>query len=101
VKKLFHVTIAVLCIFALAMWLRDRFETADNRQTLAQSWSSDDAQFVAIGTDNRTLYAALPVADPVSCDAFIASVVTDKEETRKLRELGFDRIQCGDRKGRL
>jgi hypothetical protein len=83
------------------MWLWNRSEAADNRQTSAQSWSSDDAQFVAIGTGNSTLYVALPDADPVSCDVFIASVVTDKEETRKLRELGFDGIECGDRKGRL
>jgi len=71
VKKLFQVTIAVLCIFALAMWLRNRFEAADNRQTSAQSWSSNDAHFVAVGTGNNTLYVALPDGDAVSCDACI------------------------------
>jgi hypothetical protein len=77
--------------------LRWSWQTAQNRAELAQSWSGDSVQFTAIGMSNRTLYAALPAMGQAEDDAFLASVVQDHHLANELRDLGFERIQCGGR----
>jgi hypothetical protein len=73
------------------------WQAGQTRAELAQSWSRDSVQFAAIGTNNHTLYAALPGMGQAEDDAFLASVVQDHHLANELRDPGFERIQCGGR----
>jgi hypothetical protein len=87
-----------LVILALACGsLRESDRDATMRQNLAASWESPSADFAAIGMNNRTLYAAIPDADSVGCDAFVDSIITDKPMVESLRTQGFREISCGER----
>ena len=73
------------------------WKAGQTRAELAQSWSRDSLVFTAIGRNNHTLYAALPGMGQAEDDAFLASVVQDGHIANELRDLGFERIQCGTR----
>jgi len=73
------------------------WQAEQTRAELAQSWSRDSVVFTAIGRNNHTLYAALPGVGQAEDDAFLASVVQDHHLAYELRDLGFERIQCGTR----
>jgi hypothetical protein len=75
--------------------LRWTWQAGQTRAEIAQSWSRDSVVFAAIGMSNRTLYAALPGMGQAEDDAFLASVVQDHHLANELRDLGFERIQCG------
>jgi hypothetical protein len=77
--------------------LQIAWQAAQNREELAQSWSRDSVQFAAIGTSNRTLFAALPGVGQAEQDAFLASIVRDHHLENELQDLGFEHIQCGSR----
>jgi hypothetical protein len=94
----------VLIIFGLSLagmfgviQLRWTWQAGQNREELAQSWSSDSVQFVAIGPNNRTLFTSLSGMGQAEDDAFLASVAHDGHLANELRGLGFERIQCGAR----
>ncbi len=80
-----------------AFQLRWTWLASQNRTELAQSWSRDAVQFTLIGTNNHTLYAALRGMGQAQDDAFLASVVQDRHLANELRDVGFERIQCGAR----
>jgi hypothetical protein len=86
-------TAGILGVIQLQM----TWQAAQNREELAQSWSRDSIQFAAIGTSNRTLFAALPGMGQAEEDAFLASIVRDHHLANELRDLGFEHIQCGSR----
>jgi hypothetical protein len=96
-------TLAVVAMmFALACgWLHASQNAACARQSLAESWSSDEAQFSAIGLRGESLAAFLPVEDSIECDAFLDNVLTDKPTLDSLRAEGFREIACGQRKATL
>jgi hypothetical protein len=73
------------------------WQAGQTRAELAESWSRDSVEFAAIGTNNRTLYTSLPGMGQAEDDAFLASVVQDHHLANELRDLGFERIQCGGR----
>ena len=73
------------------------WQAGQNREELAQSWSSDSVQFAAIGPNNRTLFVALSDMGQAEDDAFLGSVVQDHHLASELRDLGFEHIQCGTR----
>jgi hypothetical protein len=74
---------------------------ADGRAKLTHDWSGDDAQFVAVGLDNRTLLVVLPNQDDAACDAYVDSVIHDAKMSQELRAQGFKSIRCGTREGKL
>lgn len=82
-------------------WLYASQNAANARQSLAESWSSDDAQFSAIGLRGESLAAFLPDDDSTECDAFLDNVLTDKPTLDSLRAEGFREIACGQRKATL
>jgi len=82
-------------------WLHASQNAAKVRQSVAESWSSDDAQFTAIGLSGENLAAFLPYGDSTSCDAFLDTVLTDKATIDSLRAEGFRDITCGQRKAAL
>jgi hypothetical protein len=96
-------TLAVFAMmFALACgWVRASQNAANARQSLAESWSSDDAQFTANGLSGENLAAFLPYGDSVSCDVFLDNVLTDEATMDSLRTQGFREISCGQRKAAL
>lgn len=71
------------------------WQAGQTRAELAQSWSRDSVVFTAIGMSNRTLYAAQPGMGQAEDDAFLTSIVEDHHLANELRDLGFERIQCG------
>jgi hypothetical protein len=81
--------------------LRGIWQAVQDRAELAQSWSSDSAQFAAVGTFNQTLYIALPENDPVTTDVLVDSILADHKLVEQLRGEGFNAIQSGARTGRL
>jgi hypothetical protein len=96
-------TVAVVALmFALGYgWLHASQNAANVRQSLAESWSSDDAQFSAIGLRGDSLAAFLPNEDSTECDAFLDTLLTDKPMVNSLRAQGFREISCGQRKAGL
>ena len=70
-------------------WLHASQNAANVRQSLAESWSSDAAQFTASGLSGENLAAFLPDGDSTSCDAFLDTVLTDKATMKSLRAEGF------------
>jgi hypothetical protein len=70
---------------------------ADGRAKLTRDWSGDDAQFVAVGFDNRTLLVVLPSQDNAACDAYIDDVVHDAKVSQELQLAGFETVQCSGR----
>lgn len=76
-------------------------DAANARQRFAEGWSSDSAQFVAVGLTGSTLHAALPVATQVECDAYVDYVLVDREVVLQLKAAGFQRVSCGQRTGDL
>jgi hypothetical protein len=72
-----------------------------HRRDVAASWSGDSAQFVTTGDRDTNLYVALPHYGYAACDAYIDSVIHDKKVSAELKGLGFDSIQCLDRKETL
>jgi hypothetical protein len=93
-RVLIFVGLSLAGIFGFIQ-LRWTWQAAQNRDELAKSWSRDSVVFTAIGMSNRTLYAALPGMGQAEDDAFLGSVVQDHYLANELRDLGFERIQCG------
>jgi hypothetical protein len=78
--------------------LRATVKASEARATTAAEWSGDAAQFVAVGTFNRTLVIAMPdQQDVVGCDALIDRAVTNPQIVGKIQAAGFVAIKCGGR----
>jgi hypothetical protein len=65
---------------------------------LAEFWSSDNAQFSAIGLRGDNLAAFLPNEDSTECDAFLDNLLTDKPMVNSLRTQGFERLPADNEK---
>jgi hypothetical protein len=82
--------------------VRATLKASDARAATAAEWSSDDAQFVAVGLTNTTLLVAMPdQQDVVGCDALIARAVTNSKIVGEIQAAGFVAIQCGDHRKEL
>ncbi len=96
--------LAGLSVVAIAggVQLRATLRASDERAATAAEWSSDDAQFVAVGLTSNTLVTAMPdQQDIVGCDALIDSVVIDSKIVVEIQTAGFDFVQCGSRREKL
>ena len=82
---------------SVVFWNNQRMKGMEIRTEAARDWSSEDAQFVAIGVDSDTLLVVLPDADTVSCDAYLDSVATDKQMRWELKSRGFVAVKCLNR----
>lgn len=79
--------------------LRATLKASEARAATAVEWSSYDAQFVAVGLTNNTLFIAMPdQLDVVGCDALIARAVTNPQIVGKIKAAGFTSIRCGSQK---
>jgi hypothetical protein len=96
--------LAGLSIAAVAggVQLRATLKASDECSATAVEWSSDGAQFVAVGTFNTTLAIALAEqTDTVGCDALIDRAVTNPKIVGEIRACGFTAIQRGDQRKEL
>ena len=82
--------------------LRTTLKASEARAVSAAEWSSDDAQFDAVGPTNRTLVIAMSdQQDVVGCDALLDRAATNPQIVGKIRGAGFASVQCGDRRKEL
>jgi hypothetical protein len=78
--------------------LRATLKASEARAATAAEWSSDDAQFVAVGLINTTLLVAMPdEQDIVGCDALLDRAVTNRRIVGEIKAAGFVAIRCGER----
>jgi hypothetical protein len=96
--------LAGLSVVAIAggVELRATLKASEARAATAAEWSSDDAQFVAVGLTNGTLVIATPdQLDVVGCDALIDRAVTNPKIVGKIEAAGFSAIKCGSRREKI
>jgi len=65
------------------------WQASDHRAELAQSWTTDDVQTVAMGTFNNTLLVTPAESDPITCDVFIGNIISDRTLVQELTVRGF------------
>ena len=96
--------LAGLSVAAIAggVQLRATLTASDERAAIAAEWSSDAAQFVAVGLTNHTLVIAMPdQQDVVGCDALIDSTVTEQKIVVQIHAEGLAAVQGGSRRKEL
>ena len=77
--------------------LRWTWQATQNREEVAQSWSTDEVQSTAVGTFNNTI---LTVADndPIGCDVMLDNIISDHQLSQEIKAQGFSSIRCGQKK---
>lgn len=76
-------------------------QVASIRQQAAQAWSGEHVQFAATGLLRHNLHALLPDGVQVTCDTFVDSVITDRDDVRHIKQAGFTQLSCMARTGDL
>jgi hypothetical protein len=73
------------------------WQASDHRAELAQSWSTDDIQTVAVGPLNKTLLVTpIDYRDRTVCDSVVSQMVYSASSVKILTTQGFDSVACGN-----
>ena len=96
-RKVFILVVLSAAVLFGGIQLRWTWQAAQNREELAQSWSTDDVQSVATGTFNNNLLVTL-YGDAIDCDVLVGNLLQDHQLMQELAARGFTSVQRGNTK---